>query len=197
MHPRIAFVAPMGTGKSQYAEFLGSTYGLRHISIAEPIKEIGRGLAPLFRLDPQDKAAMRPMLQGIGAGPRETDPDFWVRAMISKYDLSDSMQGTGYVVDDVRYPNEAEALQRVGFHVIRLEASEAARKARIQKRDGQVDNSVFDHETETAITRIAHDELLMNETEQDLERNFALLAARMATLQNIPSPEDSYVGEGI
>jgi hypothetical protein len=197
MHQRIAFIGEMGSGKSDYSKFLAQTYGFTVISLAKPMKDIGRRLAPLFGIDPNNKAAMRPMLQEIGAGPREADPEFWPRNLIAQYDLTDSTQGVSYVLDDLRYPNEGQALHRVGFHIIRLEASEAARKARILKRDGVVDESVFSHETETAIAHVIHDEIMVNETEEDLARNFALLAARMNSLQSIPSPDDTYVGEGV
>jgi hypothetical protein len=197
MYPRIGFVSLMGGGKSDHSKYLAQQFGFQHISIAEPIKVIARGIAPSLGLNPDDKSQMRPLLQAIGAEGRVYDPDIWVNLMIAKHELWDSTKGMSYVVDDVRFPNEGEALRRVGFHIIRLSASEAVRKARILKRDGVVDPAVFEHVTETAIAHVIHDELFENETEDDLARNLARLASYVSDLQLTHSPDDTYVGEGV
>lgn len=197
MYPRIGFVSLMGGGKSNHSKYLAQQFGFQHISIAEPIKVIARGIAPSLGINPEDKSQMRPLLQEIGAQGREYDPDIWVNLMIAKHSLWDTTKGMPYVVDDVRFPNEGEALRSVGFHIIRLSASEEARKARILKRDGVVDPAVFEHVTETEIAKVVHDELFENENEDDLTRNFARLAAYVSDLQHTHATDDTYVGEGV
>lgn len=73
--------------------------------------------------------------QGLSVGWGH--PDYWTR----RWQAAFRRQPKGVVVDDVRFPAEAEALRRLGFRVIRLAAPLALRQARVLQRDGRWDEA--------------------------------------------------------
>lgn len=125
-----------GVGKSTAANYLVERHGFTRLSFAGPLKKMLRTLNPiiditdneggqeygqvrvgeLFKLgwtenqikeDPDMGAEYRRLLQVLGTDCiRAVDPEFWVRAAV------DQIGATGkYVFDDVRFPNEAEAIK--------------------------------------------------------------------------------------
>lgn len=66
---------------------------------------------------PKFLATFRELLQFWGTDfRRKQDPDYWVKRL-----LSQMVPGEKYVIDDLRFPDEAEAIRKRGGKVIRVE----------------------------------------------------------------------------
>lgn len=76
---------------------------------------------------------------------RQVYPDVWVQALLSRIE-SRGLQKV--VVDDVRFRNEADTLRKAGFLMLRIEAPEKIRKARLPQGYPE---SAFLHPSETGL----------------------------------------------
>src|SRR5690606_16141847 len=96
---------------------------------------------------------VRRVLQRMGVGVRDLDPDFWLRIAAEKIGvMMDARRNV--VVTDVRFPNEADYIKRHGF-LIRI----------IRPGLDHADT----HESETALDDYPHDAYLINDgSVQDL-----------------------------
>lgn len=66
---------------------------------------------------PKFLATFRELLQFWGTDfRRKQDPDYWVKRLVSQM-----VWGEKYVIDDLRFPDEAEAIRERGGKVIRIE----------------------------------------------------------------------------
>ena len=119
---RIAFTGKMATGKSTAARLLQTSHaGTEILSLGAAVKEIARNT---FGMKEKD----RRLLQIIGNTGRALHPMTWVNLLLAKVKAWGS-----YVVDDVRFEDEAKALREHGFVVVKLEASDATRVQRIRE----------------------------------------------------------------
>jgi len=137
--PRVEILGLSGwarNGKDTVADHLISNYGYKRISFAAPMKEA------LYRLNPKitiDSVASTPIRIGVDVygwddlkthGPEVREllqrfgtevgrelwgEDFWVNAAIDTIE-----DGSRVVVSDVRYPNEADAIKKLGGEVWRV-----------------------------------------------------------------------------
>lgn len=158
MKPSIALVGRMGAGKSTIAEHLADHYRYSRHSWAAPVRAIfamAYGSAVLEpRLYAETKARTfvvtgpdgyaidrtgRELLQRIGTDAirDQVDRDFWIKA-----GLRAAVDQLGpFVNDDTRFQNEADAVRRLGWLVVRLE------------RPGLPDTGTHPSETEQAAIR--------------------------------------------
>lgn len=85
-----------------------------------PIYEMPLAPMELVAWVNRNKDTLRPLLQACGTALREiVSPDYWVdQALVSVAKFNAA--GFAVVIDDVRYRNEAEALFRADFSLIRL-----------------------------------------------------------------------------
>jgi hypothetical protein len=91
----------------------------------------------------------RLLMQALAKIAREFDPLILVKR-IQK--IVTSYPDTPYVINDVRFPNEVEMLQKLGFTVFRIEASWPIRLSRHIAREGRPPNpDTLNHITETAL----------------------------------------------
>lgn len=80
-----------------------------------------------FTKDPREKEIIRPLLVCYGETMRSLDPDYWVKQV---FDFINSYQsrllGTenevSFIIPDVRYENEAQAIKDFGGVLIHLDA---------------------------------------------------------------------------
>ena len=137
--PRVEILGLSGwarNGKDTVADHLISKYGYERISFAAPMKEA------LYRLNPKitinnvvstpirigvdiygwddlktHGPEVRELLQRFGTevGREMFGEDFWVNAAIDSIE-----DGSRVVVSDVRYPNEADAIKKLGGEVWRV-----------------------------------------------------------------------------
>lgn len=123
-----------GAGKSTAANYLVERHGFTRLSFAGPLKKMLKTLDPILgvsdgepvplsnllsetpiangwtendlKADPELGPEYRRLLQVLGTDCiRAVDPEFWVRAALAQI-----QPGGSYVFDDVRFPNEAEAI---------------------------------------------------------------------------------------
>lgn len=122
---RLAFIGPIGSGKSTMAMAVAERYGAERLSFAGALKDelagafaLGRDSESCFREemdDPARKAFWRTALQWWGEARRIRYGDGYWAARVD-----DEIRDGSYVVDDCRYDNEAEMLLRHGFLLVRL-----------------------------------------------------------------------------
>lgn len=137
MKPSIKVVGlsgKMGTGKDHIARKYFISRGYKQISLAWHFKvwAIGQGLATweeVFDLKPE---MVRTMLQQMGTehGRNVYGEDIWVNTMFAWiHTFSHYWNEHKFVIPDVRFPNEVEAIRRNGGKVYRIYAPKRNRFA--------------------------------------------------------------------
>ncbi|MFE2409834.1 hypothetical protein ACFXDE_15975 [Kitasatospora sp. NPDC059408] len=138
-HPNIALIGKARAGKDTIAETLVHRFQYTRLAFADPLKDM------LLRVDPlvMDRFGLgavrlsevvdtkgweaakdqhpeaRRLLQHFGQTLRDHEPEFWLQMLMDKVRTADRW-GLPVVVADVRYPNEADALRRAGFRLVRV-----------------------------------------------------------------------------
>ena len=124
----IGLAGRKGSGKSTVAEILKEKYGYRRLSFATPLKDMIMAMGvtedEIFNLDLKEK----PIERFGGRSPREllqllgtefarnmVCQDVWVKAVEARIESNDQI-----VIDDVRFPNEAEMIREKGGKIIRV-----------------------------------------------------------------------------
>lgn len=108
-----------GSGKTLTADLLVESYGAVKVSFATALKEIANDLPVVDRLiadwgpeqAKRDHAVVRETYQKLGEGVRRVLGEYtWVDHLESRWDSpeGDLRDADLIVIDDVRYPNEAE-----------------------------------------------------------------------------------------
>ena len=142
----------MCVGKTTLASFIEQEYGIERRSLATALKNqvvdalVENGIdCKRADLLGQHKGKIRGILQQWGVAFREFNgEDYWIDCLFE--------DGNYYlVVDDVRFPNEFEALRKRGFLMVRLSASNYERDQRMKTLYEQVDYLQSTHESETAL----------------------------------------------
>ncbi|MDH6123852.1 MULTISPECIES: hypothetical protein [unclassified Kitasatospora] len=138
----IAFIGRARSGKDSAAARLVDQCGYARVAFADPLKEAALKLDPIVytyvshdgheateeRLSEvvgysgwerakAEVPEVRRVLQHMGQGVRDLDPEFWIRQAVARIE---SAPGP-VVVTDCRYRNEAAALKRLGFRIIRVQ----------------------------------------------------------------------------
>lgn len=133
-HRRIAIMGKMGSGKTTLAEeIIRQSPGFVKYSFGDKVKEIAKDL---FGMETKDMS----LLQTMGTKMREIKSSVWIDYLINQI----VTQGNSLVViDDVRYLDEIEALQRCGFHLIFLDTSDEIRFIRMKERDIHFDQDRY------------------------------------------------------
>ena len=149
-------------------------------SLADPVKEVAHRY---FRMPENYKD--RPLLQKIGQQFRSIEPKVWINLLIDRADEYEqihnelesvdgvSMKGCA-ICDDVRFPNEVEALKEAGWITVRLEVNDEERKSRLKTVYGADWKKHWDNRNEISETAlddvdVGWDFVLDNPTYKDLE----------------------------
>lgn len=146
MSNRIALVAKRKSGKSTVADMLVRSHGYRRMSLAGPLKDSAvdmlnrwldgqgthRGRPYVTRSEIEgNKAVFRPLLEWLGTTFGRDylgTPERWIRQFSAALPSD-----TRVVVDDMRQPNEADALRAMGFVIVRIERPESERLAELAR----------------------------------------------------------------
>lgn len=165
----VALYSPaMGSGKSEVAKIMAENFGYSVVKFAGGFKEMLRALYAYMGLPDADSERMiegdlkttavpglgplttRGLMQTLGTEwGRHQLPDLWVRIAMSRVALLHS-QGKYVVIDDLRFPNELEAVKdagglclcvvRPGVEATTSHPSEGLLSDRLDQFDGLVAN---------------------------------------------------------
>lgn len=126
-----------GAGKSTAADHLVTAHGFVRVKFAGPLKAMLTALG-LTQDEIEGSSKELPCDLLCGRTPRQamqwlgTDfgrntigPDLWVRAWTKAARDALEAGAPGIVADDVRFPNEAEAIRALGGYVLRIERTGA------------------------------------------------------------------------
>jgi hypothetical protein len=100
----------------------------------------------------------REVLQSIGQVVKEMDRDFWIKYLES--DIRSGLYGKGpYVIDDCRFPFEADFLRsKMGFVIVKLDTDTFTRTTRYEKLYGRPPSiTELRHPSETEVDKIVAD----------------------------------------
>lgn len=172
-----------GSGKSSVARYLVKEYGAQKLSFAEPLKRMaidiwGFSEAQVFgeaqvkeAVDPRWHISPLEAMQKLGEAARMW---LWPTVWIDKaFENADREPARLYVIDDVRYRNEAAALVKRGSYLIRLHCTDS-----ISKDKGC-------HPSEHEVDLISKECIwreFVSSNEQGLEHLFGLVDAAMIEL---------------
>jgi hypothetical protein len=142
----IGFSGYARSGKDTAAQELQRSMGFRVMHFADPLKNaakeiFGFSMEQLYgnlkeTVDPFWGISPREALQKLGTegGRNVFGEELWVKALMRRLEDHDR---ENYVIADVRFPNEARAIEALGGHVVRVVRPGIA--------------SVKPHESETAL----------------------------------------------
>lgn len=150
-----------GAGKDTLGAKLIHICGFERAAFADPLKRACRDVfgltsAQLYgaekeTLDPYWQRTPRDLLQRVGVALREAvAPDVWVKATMRELATRPHAE---WVITDVRFPNEADAVKAAGGYVVRIERPGAALLA----------GAAAAHVSETALDGYAFDAKVIND----------------------------------
>jgi len=134
----IGFTGRINSGKTTLAKYLENEYEYKKVSFATPLKEAVRVLYQFTdrqlygdlkeAVDPRIGMTPRYVLQYIGTDLfRKWNPDFWVNIFKLHYDndncdrkLINEEHIVNYVLDDVRFENEAKCIKELGGIIVKV-----------------------------------------------------------------------------
>ena len=168
LQPRVTIVGLSGwarSGKDTAADHVVEKYGYTKFSFAAPMKEAMYRLNPRITVNELPNTALRVGIDVYGwEGLKERSPD--VRGLLQRfgtevgremfgedfwvdYALNSIPDGAKAVIADVRYPNEADAIRKLGGKVVRV------------RRNGVV--AANEHPSESALNDYEFDVVLDND----------------------------------
>jgi hypothetical protein len=128
------------------------------VGFADALKEECR---VLYRWDGLKNDEGRALLQRVGLVRRHEDANYWIARAFEK--MTDPK--TLYVVDDVRFKNEAEAIRAHGGEVWRVERYDPVT---LMPFDNGLSVAAKAHVSETQLDRYIFDRYLWNDTKDGL-----------------------------
>jgi hypothetical protein len=139
---RLAFFGPMCSGKTWAANYLVQNHAYVKFGFAKGVKDLAAKLFDVTGKDGNDRL----ILQKVGGSMREIDPEVWINLALkeiawfenvnqhvlpSGYVLGEPLPVPKIVIDDLRYLNEAVALQENGFELVKVGTKPDVRTERI------------------------------------------------------------------
>lgn len=161
----IAIVGQMYAGKTTLANAVTRVGGHQRVLMAGPLKAIA-GLAFGEDIDKGKEyptsygpKSGRQILQEVGQSMKAVDRDFWLNCFFNDIEhLTTIGKATGFVVDDVRFVFEAEALKANGWEIVKVKTPENIRLARGKAALGRnITAKELGHESEIEVNRITSD----------------------------------------
>lgn len=138
---KIAFIGNMGSGKTTRANYIAEKYNFVKLSFADAVR---------YYCNEIFNSNDRLTLQQFGDFCRTIQLDCWVNIMKKRLD---KWRDFSIVIDDVRYPNEAEMLYDYGFKLVELECPMSICIDRVKKL-GKYYEGAEKHRSETQLVYI-------------------------------------------
>ncbi|GEP11750.1 deoxynucleotide monophosphate kinase [Methylobacterium gnaphalii] len=137
----IALTGAAGAGKSTAAEILADRHGFARVRFAGPLKAMVRAFLAQAGVEASEIERMiegdrkeAPAPEFLGASPRKVmqtlgtewgrdliAPGLWVEGWKAGARAALARGAPGVVVEDCRFPNEAEAVQALGGLIVRID----------------------------------------------------------------------------
>jgi hypothetical protein len=142
------------SGKDLVADYLVREFGFNKTAFAETLKEACGAIFYLNKtqlygskkevVDDFWKQTPRYILQRVGTECMRQgyDPDIWINSL--KRRIMAAKKDTRWVVADVRFPNEANAIKEWGGTVIRIDRPQAGASGGISQHASEVSLEGFD-----------------------------------------------------
>lgn len=157
-----------GAGKSTAAEAITPALEGHRAAFAAALKtDAAYLLRQLYGLrvdvnNPRVKRKVRPLLQGLASLRDLVGPDFWVDRLFDNVAKEEATHGDRlWVIDDVRYPNEADRIRAHGGIVVKVTAPEWIRRMRLDMPPAAF-AAMEGHPSETSVDLITADLVLSN-----------------------------------
>jgi len=122
----IAFSGKQRSGKDTLAAFFVNEKNFRKISFASDLKDRARKAFDLNFYDESIKEEYRDVLQDFGKICRRVDENFLIKPVLDHV----FRKPDNYVLTDLRFQNEAKALRKRSWKLIRLEVPREVRSKR-------------------------------------------------------------------
>jgi dephospho-CoA kinase len=172
MH-NILITGIMGTGKTTVADYLVHTYGYRKYSLSDWLKNTLDNHYKLKELGKNDIIKInnkfytkRKLYQEFGTEYiRAFDKDWHIDETIKSIDNHNMfVKCQPFVIDDVRFENESVKFKNIykELIVIKVNCEDNKRLKRLEKRDGNIDKSSFNHSSESEVDFIICDYIIDN-----------------------------------
>jgi dephospho-CoA kinase len=151
----IGLCGKAGSGKSTVAQYLQENYGFERIAFADSLKEILLESGIVSPLDLVKKTPYaRFLLQRIGTDVirNQVDPNFWINKTLKKIGELIFKGKKNIVIEDVRFPNEAELINLFNGTVIKV----------VRNNNTLDREDLKNHESETFIEQLLVDTIINN-----------------------------------
>lgn len=149
MSKLIAFTGKQRSGKDTAAEYLSKFGPSKILKFADPLYTIEEMIYDYIGYPiPKDKTKRRGLLQYIGTefGRETVDPNIWCKLLERNFEeYKDAFPQHNYFITDVRFPNEIELCNRLGFTIVNIIRDENKRiEAGATKMNHASENALTD-----------------------------------------------------
>ena len=149
----IGISGQMRAGKSTFARHLSKALPNSVIdSLAAPIKQLAHGItAPRTGNDAADKEKIRPLYQAIGETMKQLyGRNYWLNMVEFKHKPRIVSKTEHVIIDDLRFPFEAEFITKMGGYVVKLQ------------RENNIETPASQHVSETMVPQIVANQNIFN-----------------------------------
>lgn len=184
---KIAFIGKMFSGKTTAADYLVNQHAFTKLAFADPVKSISADILNLVasRLGQpmtwtyeeiqrrKGEAQVRKLLQLVGTElGRELIgyEDVWVDLLVHDVRGRDNI-----VIDDCRFPNEAQALKDSGFLIVRMNRPEEDRIALMKEKYPTTYENILHHPSETSLDDFKADLILSASDVQSIYKSVEII----------------------
>lgn len=141
---RIALSGLKRAGKDTVGSYLIQNYSCKRFAFADEVKRLARELFPEEFVQ-NDKPV--DLLQWLGNTMRQRNPDVWINKLSAVIQLTKDPV-PNLVVTDVRYPNEVQALKKLGFTIVKVQVPVEVSVERCKATEVNFTEELLLHESE-------------------------------------------------
>jgi len=185
----VAVSGKLGSGKTSLALQLVDAHGFVKVAFADTIKEaVSKALEVPLDIVFKEKTVFRQVLQGAGQAARWYHGNtYWTDQVADKVLELTECGHERLVIDDLRFPHEADRLRRLGFKLVRLENDPQAHQTYCTSK-GYTNRDMIDI-SETALDEYDGWDIVIRSRPRDL---YTVSAEFVAALGLAPAPVHGY-----